>query len=100
MVNYDLDIFPRDGESPELYEQRFLEAMLAADWSGRFRAESTRFCALRAELAATTDPDRIRALEERLFGSHVISLGSCALGQWRDGILAERQQFEADFGSL
>ncbi len=98
MANGDFDLFPRDGESREQHAQRFEDAMLAEDWQLRFQANGAEFRALGAELADEAGPDRIIALTEQRGASLVRSLGSGALSLWKDDVLAEREQFEADFG--
>lgn len=99
MTTGDFDPFPQSGESREQYEQRFTEAMLAEDWKLCFQANGASFRALGDALTDETDPNKVIALTEQRGESLIRSLGSGAISLWKDDILAEREQFEADFGS-
>lgn len=90
---------PQDGESREQFQHRLQEAMLAEDWSLRFQANGAEFRALGDELAIVTDPSEILALTEERGASLMRSLGSGAISLWKDDILSEREQFEAEFGT-
>ena len=98
MASGDFDLFPQDGESREQHEHRFQEAMLGEDWRLRFQANGAEYRALGEELTEETDPDKIVGLTEQRGASLIGGLGSGAISLWKDDILAERQQFEADFG--
>lgn len=98
MTNGDFNLFPQEGESREQHAHRFEEAMLAEDWHLRFQANGASHRALGEALAEETDPEKIVALTEQRGESLVRGLGSGALSLWKDGVLAERAQFEADFG--
>lgn len=98
MTGGDFDPFPRDDESREQYEHRLREAMLGEDWTLRFQANRASFRALGDVIADETDPYKIVALTEQRGKSLVRGLGSGALSLWKDDILAEREQFEVDFG--
>lgn len=94
----EFNLFPQDGESREHHAQRFEDAMLSEDWQLRFQADCASYRALGEVLAEETDPDKILGLTEQRGESLVGSLGSGALSLWKDDVLAERQQFESDFG--
>lgn len=94
----DFNLFPQAGESPEQHEHRVREAVLDQDWQLRFQADGAELRALGRVRAEETDPLKKIALTEQRGASSVRCLGSGALSLWKDGVLAERQQFEADFG--
>ncbi len=98
MANGDFNLFPQEGESREQHAQRFEDAMLAEDWRLRFQANGASFRALGEALTEETDPNKILALTEQRGESLIRSLGLGALSLWKDDTLAERAQFEVDFG--
>jgi len=99
MADGDFNLFPQEGESREQHAHRFEEAMLAEDWRLRFQANGASYRALGEALGEETDPDKIMALTEQRGESLVRGLGSGALSLWKDDVIAERKQFEADFGN-
>ncbi|HVA11559.1 MAG TPA: hypothetical protein VNG32_05365 [Candidatus Dormibacteraeota bacterium] len=98
MTSGDFDPFQQPGESDEQHRHRLDEAFLAEDWTLRFQANGAEFRALGQALEEEQDPDKIVSLAEQRAESLVKGLGSGAISLWQRDVIAEREQFEADFG--
>lgn len=98
MANGDFDLFPQDGESREQHAQRIKDAALAEDWNLRFQANGASLRVLGEALAEEKDPYKVMALVEQRGESLIRSLGSGVLSLWKDDVIAERHQFEREFG--
>jgi hypothetical protein len=98
MASGDFDPFQQPGESDEQHRHRLEEALLSEDWLSRFSTHGAEFRALGDTLAEEQDPGNIVDLAEQRQSSLVRGLGAGAISLWQRDVLAERQQFEADFG--
>jgi len=98
MAVSDFDPFKQSGESDEQHRHRLEEAFLAEDWTLRFQANGAAFRALGDALEEEQDPSKIIDLAEQRQSSLIRGLGSGVLSLWQRDVIAERQQFEADFG--
>lgn len=94
----DFDPFKQLGESDEQHRHRLEDAVLAEDWALRFQANGAGFRALGEALVEEQDPSKIADLAVQRQGSLIRGPGSGAISLWQRDIVAERQQFEADFG--
>ena len=98
MSTGDFDPFKQPGESDEQHRHRLEEALLAEDWTLRFQANGAEFRVLGGALAEEQDPNKIIELAEQRQVSLIRGIGSGAISLWQRDVIAERQQFEADFG--
>lgn len=91
--------FKQLGESDEQHRHRLEEAIFAEDWSLRFQANGAEFRGLGDALSEEQDPSKVVDLAEQRQASLIRGLGSGAISLWQRDVIAERQQFEADFGT-
>lgn len=74
------------------------ELVIAEDWDTRFTANGASMRALKAEIDATDDPEKLLGLTEIRGEALIRTLGSGALSLFKRDVVAEREGFEAEFG--
>lgn|GEM_PF-4435008 len=84
--------------SDEVSAHQFSEALLAEDWDKRFSEKAAEMRAAKAQLDEAQDPDEIITATERKGRALIRGLGSGAISLFKRDVLAEREQFEAEFG--
>ena len=91
-------LFHQPNESDEQHRHRLQEQILSEDWVLMLSSISSEFSALGSELVEEQDPNKIIDLTEQRQILLTDALGAGVIGLWQRDILAERRQFENDFG--
>jgi hypothetical protein len=89
---------PNIPQSNEVLHEAGTDFIIAEDWGTRFTANAAGMRALRTELEEATDPEEVMRLTEMKGEALVRSLGSGALSLFKRDVIADRTQFEAEFG--
>lgn len=90
---------PNIPPSVEGFSHELKDALtVKADWDARFSLNGAEFRALGAELANEQDPQRILELTEQRGEALIRTFGSGALSLFKRDVLAERAEFETEFG--
>lgn len=83
----------------EVLKHAITELIVAEDWELSFSANAAASRAFKAEIETEYDPVRKAQLMVEKHASVIRGLGSAALSLFKRDVLAERQQFEGEFGS-
>ncbi len=90
----DPNIHPSD----EVRREAVTDFIIAEDWETRFVANAAGMRALRTELDEATDPTAVLQLTEMRGETLLRGLGSGVLSVFKRDTVAERAEFEVEFG--
>jgi hypothetical protein len=89
---------PNIPTSDEVRHEAGVDFIIAEDWDTRFTANAADMRALRSELDEVTDPEEVIRVTEMRGEALVRTLGSGALSLFKRDVIADRAEFEAEFG--
>lgn len=89
---------PNIPPSNEVRREVGTDFIIAEDWDTRFTVNAAGMRGLRAELYEATDPYEVLKLTVMKGEALVSTLGSGALSLFKRDVIAERTQFETEFG--